>query len=547
MVNYINKNKKEIICFIILIIISCLYVFSSKTYFYKGDDLAYHLNRLQGISDAFKDGQIVPRIYPETNYGYGYGSALFYCDFFLYPFVLLNLIGVSILDVYKIIVVFYSAVSIVLSMYFSKKVFKTTTSSILCGCLYTLSNYRLYDVYNRAALGEFIVIAFIPFLLYSMYQVLVLKEDNYINLALSFSSIVLSHLISSVLYGFVFFVFIIIFIIFNIKNKETVLRVLKTIAKATILALLLCSWFLLPMLEQIRSQDFYCFSFDSSFGIYPRVEKIKDLLNPINGINIFDIVLFIFSILYIFVKKSNPITILLAFSIILFIIMTGYIRLPHFINFIQFMFRLNTIIYPFLIIVVVYILQNRSYFKWFYFLIAFIMIINLFNKFTYLYNDYEHTIEVKDLGYYIVYDDEHFYYNRKQLCGGEYLPICDNADYLNGEKNIILEDKLGNPIDITANYNRTFTHFSFSYDGEAEFVSLPLIYYKGYTAFCDNKKIEVVDDYLYKRVGFYLEPGQHNYLLYYGGTTIQKVSMVISILAFAFIIKYINKTKITHN
>lgn len=548
MVNFIKNNKKEIIAFFILIIASCLYVFLSSDFYYKGDDLAYHLNRLQGISEAFKDGQIIPRIYPSINYGFGYGSALFYCDFFLYPFVLLNLIGVSILNVYKIIVVFYTAVAIILSMYFSKKVFKSSFSSIFCACLFTLSNYRLYDVYNRAALGEFIVISFIPFILYSIYQTLVLKEDNYINLALAFSSLVLSHLISSVLFGVIFFIFIIIFIVCNLKNKEILLKVIKTIIKATILAIAICSWFLLPMLEQIRSQDFYCFSFDNSFDVYPRVEQLNNLINPINGLNIFDITLLVFSFAYIFTKKNKVISIIFISSIVLFLIMIGFIPLTHHINFIQFMFRLNIIIYPLLIIIVLYICKEKPKLKVCYYLLLVLTFINLFSKYNILFNDTEKIIKVDELGHYLVYDDEKFYYNRRQICGGEYLPVCDNADYYNGEKNIILEDKLGYRVGIMNDFDRSYTHISFSYDGEAEFVSLPLTYYKGYTVLCDNKKIQCIDDFLFKRVGFYLQPGLHNYSVHYGGTLVQYASCALSILSFVFVsIRLFYKRKLTKN
>lgn len=528
--------------------IACIYVFVSNNRYYIGDDLSYHLNRIQGISDALKDGQKIPRIYPNINYGYGYGSPLFYCDFFLYPFVFLNFLGVSVLGVYKTIIVFYTLAAIFLSMYFSKKVFKTTASCLIGGVLFTLSNYRLYDVYNRAALGEVIALSFAPFILYSIYQTLVLKEKNHINLALSFSSLVLSHLISAVLFGFMFFIFILIFIIYNIKNKDVILHILKTIVKATALAFLLCSWFLLPMVEQIWSQDFYCFSSNSSFSSYPRIESIKIIINPFSNLNVFDILLFALSFMYLFVKKNKVITILLIFSIFIFLIMLGVFPVPKTIYFIQFMFRLNIIIYPISIIIIQYAYLECRILKPALILVVIFLIFNIFNKYSMLFNDTKNSFNINDLESFIENDDEHDYYNKRQLAGGEYLPICDNADYINGEKNIILEDIYGSCIDTTNEFNRSHTHIVFSYAGEAKFASLPLTYYKGYTVLCDNEEIDCIDDFLYKRVGFYLQPGLHRYSVCYGGTFIQHKSTLLSIISLIYvIIRCIYKREIPRN
>lgn len=532
-------NKKEILCIVIIAIVSCLLIFVSNNFYYYGDDLSYHLNRIIGMIDAIKEGQIIPRIYPNINYGYGYGSALFYCDLFLYPFVLLSFLGISAIDIFRITIVFYSLLAAFSSMYFSKHIFKESSSCIIFTCLFVLSNYRLYDVYNRAALGEIIAISFIPFVLLSMYRVLVLKENNYLSFGLSFSALVLSHLISAVLCSALFLLFIIIFCIENYKNMQEIKNAAKTVIKAVIIAVLLCAWFLLPMLEQIRSQDFYCFLFESSYGSYPRTESISNLINPINGKNIFDISLFFISYLYLFLRKKNKIvSLLLIISSVLFLIMTGYIPFLHQISFIQFMFRLNIIIYPFVIIVDCYLLDNidNNYKKYICIIFSILFIINLFNKYTFLLKDSNNIVKTNELNKIITYDQEQFYYNKKQLGGGEYLPVCNDVDYLHGERNIILADVKGNYLETFSNFEKNSSHISFDYEGESEFASIPLTYYKGYQAKCDGKKIQCVDDYLYKRVGLYLQSGKHHYEVYYGGTLIQKVSLLVSSLTLVYII-----------
>ena len=82
----LKNNKKEIIFIICIVFVSCFYTIFSINKYYYGYDLTFHLNRLTGICDAIRDGQFIPRVYPNLNYGFGYGSAMFYCDLFLYPF-----------------------------------------------------------------------------------------------------------------------------------------------------------------------------------------------------------------------------------------------------------------------------------------------------------------------------------------------------------------------------------------------------------------------------------------------------------------------------
>lgn len=542
-----KRKNKEYFLVIGIAIISCIFVFLTTDKYFYGDDLSYHLNRIIGIVDAFKDGQMIPKVYPNINYGFGYGSPFFYCDLFIYPFALLNLLRVPVFTIFKIIIVFYSCLAAFTAYFFANKVFNKPSSKVLFVFLYMLSSYRLYDVYNRAALGEMIAISFVPLVLYSIYQVLYLKEDNYVLLAISFSSLVLSHLISAVLLSFIFLIFIIFFIIVNIKQGKTIIKVGLTVLKGTILAVLLCSWFLLPMIEQIQSQQFYCFSFESTFGAYPRVESLVNSLSLINGKNCFDISLFMLSFLYLFSKKNKIITLLFIISIFLFLVMVGIIPLTHHISFIQFMFRLNILIYPFLVIIVTYIYENNNIkiLKVLYLIFAILFIFNSSHRIINLFTDLDRYIQINNLDYKLSYDPDQFYFNRAQLAGGEYLPVCDNMDYLNGEKNIILEDIQGNYLDTLKDYTKINTHIDFDYEGEAEFVSVPLTYYKGYVCFCDGEEIDCINDELYKKVGFYLSEGKHHYSVHYGGTKIQRNSLIISFLSILFVLfKYVYNKRI---
>ena len=100
--NKIKENKFSI-AFCVLFAILGLFSFYTDSIMV-GHDLKFHLNRFIGLAKAFEEGQILPKIYPYANNGFGYASPLFYCDLFLYPFGSLNHFGVPAVYCYKLCV-----------------------------------------------------------------------------------------------------------------------------------------------------------------------------------------------------------------------------------------------------------------------------------------------------------------------------------------------------------------------------------------------------------------------------------------------------------
>ena len=61
-----------------------------------GHDTFFHVSRIDGLAASIKDGDFLPAIYPYKNSGFGYGSPLFYCNLFLWPFALLHVLGLPL-------------------------------------------------------------------------------------------------------------------------------------------------------------------------------------------------------------------------------------------------------------------------------------------------------------------------------------------------------------------------------------------------------------------------------------------------------------------
>ena len=81
----------QIIISLVMAYVFCI-VFSSG-YIRAGADTTFHLNRIEAIKTSIENGVLYPYIYPEQNYGFGYGTASFYGQIFLYPAVILRLLG----------------------------------------------------------------------------------------------------------------------------------------------------------------------------------------------------------------------------------------------------------------------------------------------------------------------------------------------------------------------------------------------------------------------------------------------------------------------
>lgn len=82
---------------------------------------------------------------------------------------------------------------------------------------------------------------------------------------------------------------------------------------------------------------------------------------------------------------------------------------------------------------------------------------------------------------------------------------------------------------------------SFSYTSNYDLLMMvPLTYYKGYSVYVIDfdgnlERLEYEDIGRYKQVAFWVKPGTYDYYCYYEGTSIQKVSLYISVITVLFV------------
>lgn len=548
-------KKETIIDILICVLMTCICLFSffdSKIIVNISQDITFHINRFVGLANAFEEGQILPKIYPYANNGFGYATPLFYCDLFLYPFAILYHFGLSVVWCYKLCVLFYTTLGNIFIYLIFKKETNNRKLSLLASFLYLTCSYHLLNIFIRGALGEILAMTFVPLVLYAIYRILVKHEDCFVFLGISFSLLVQSHLISSLLYGILFFCMIVVFLIMNRKDFSLIKKTIITIIKGTIIALLLCAWYLLPMFEQMHSQTFWL-SVNSQYNnINSTTQPVSDLIRSssykfIPGIGI---VLVLFNILYLLVKKNKYITIIIIYILFMYLIIFGLIP-GTILNVVQFYFRFYIVIFPLSIIVMLYVLGGLKHKN---ILIVFSILILFTNAVVTnikMMNDGEYYLinnatinEVNSITSYKYNLD----YNHDELGGAEYLPYTGYMDYNNDSLAIKCVDKNDQVVDYVYEYDRHFSQIEFTCDNEKDLeLLLPLSYYKGYKAYemIDGvyKNIDISINEKYKLIVVSSTSGRHKYKVIYENTTIQQVSLIASFIALGTIILYQNKIR----
>ncbi len=226
-----------------------------------GHDWVYQLNRIQNIGNGLKLGLFPNKIHVFSFNGYGYGSGLFYPDFFLYLPATLMFLGLSLNVSYKLFLLLV-IILLTCSSYFSGKyIFKSRLAGTLTAVFLVTSQTIVTNMYVRCALGETLATIFIPITIAALYNIVYEKFSKPHLLILAFTGLIYTHTITLFLTGLIS-----LFIILVNMNKVFVLKkggsrhnlniILKTFFCIFVtLALSISYW--MPMLEQFLDAKFY--------------------------------------------------------------------------------------------------------------------------------------------------------------------------------------------------------------------------------------------------------------------------------------------------
>ncbi len=234
----------------------------------EGDDLKFHLARLEGLYQGLRAGEFPVRINPVQTELFGNLTATMYPQLFLYPAALLRFLDISVMLSYKLLVISLNIGAAVFTFYAVKRMIGSVRAAYIASLLYTFSLYRLVDVYYRAALGEALAMTFLPLLVWGIYEVLWGDKKRWHILAIGMTCVIQSHILS-VAMALVFLVLETIVWLMSYKGKGELSRILAGV-KAAVATFLLNLGTIVPLLF-FSGENFVGFSMDCyvpDFGVY---------------------------------------------------------------------------------------------------------------------------------------------------------------------------------------------------------------------------------------------------------------------------------------
>lgn len=521
----IISNKKIIIFVLLLTVVSALPICMKNLAY--GGDLNFHLKRIQAISLNIKNNVFGYPIYFNYLNNYGYASGLFYPDLFLYFPALLNVIGIQLFIAYRIFLFTIKLLGII-SIYCSvKAITKNKNCAVISMVLYAFASYPFIDMFERGALAETLTIIFIPLVIRGIYEILYNDEKKYYILAFGMLGILYSHVISTYLITF----FLMLFVLLNIKrlNRKRIISIIKV----ALIFILIGSYFIFPLIEQMLSGTFY---YDNK--IFTLMENTVPLICLIPELPYYSvmgqeierwlpcgvgIIYLYFLIIQIkdkldlneFNKKLFICGILcLLFSTKLF----WYIPIMNkLFSVIQFPYRIYILETSLFIFCFTEVYKNMNI-KRIFTICILLFSLNLFYPFMNI-----KTSKLTD----------------NEIMHGEYLPIeypdinysKDHIDEVTGACDIKYEIEHG-----------LSTRITYKSKCENNVVELPIIYYKGYEVTVNDKEVPVSKSDI-GTISVLLKEKEGTILVRYKGTVIYNATKYISLISLIGVIIYVKKRK----
>lgn len=221
----------------------------------KAHDLDFHLLRIEGVYQGLKEGIFPVRINMAQSNGYGYISPIMYPQLLVYIPAVFRLLGMSLLNSYKILVWIGTMLTTFISYYSFKKILKSSYAGVIGSALYVLGLYRLTNVYCRAAVGEYLSAAFLPLVLYGMYEIVVGNYKKWMWASLGITLVFQQHLLTTE----ICLAFTLFMCLLSLRNLIKEPKRIFSLCKAAGLTLLLNIGTIIPLLYYM-GEELYIFS-----------------------------------------------------------------------------------------------------------------------------------------------------------------------------------------------------------------------------------------------------------------------------------------------
>jgi len=273
------KKKEKILTFTILFIIL---IAASWSLFIKGLGFGHDLNhqaRIFEMAEGLKAGNF-PVIWSQ-NLAYGYGMPLFefYAPLPYFIGALFHLLGFNLTISIKIIIFISNLISLVSSYFLAKEIFKNNKAAIITAAFFTLAPYRAVDLI-RSAHSESWSIAFLPLVLLGIIQIVNEKKWGFLNMALAFAAVMLSHNITALISLPFIVLFALIYVFIIKKDSKNKIKKISLMAGSGVLSLALSAFYFIPALLEKKLTQIDTFILDQFYDIGQHFLYIRQFIKP---------------------------------------------------------------------------------------------------------------------------------------------------------------------------------------------------------------------------------------------------------------------------
>ncbi|MCC7352513.1 MAG: hypothetical protein IT330_02055, partial [Anaerolineae bacterium] len=134
--------------------------------FFVSDDGRFHVYRLAALADAWRQGVLYPRLFPEFGFGYGQAVLNFYAPLSYYPAAFLALVGFGPPAAMQLALALGFLLAALAAYGYARSLWGHA-GGVLAAVAYTYFPYHLTDAYLRGALPEHFAFVWPPLILWA--------------------------------------------------------------------------------------------------------------------------------------------------------------------------------------------------------------------------------------------------------------------------------------------------------------------------------------------------------------------------------------------